>query len=525
MTLSGARILVVDDVADNRTLLIRRLQRLGFSEFEQAENGVQAVAAIAAGTFDLVLLDIMMPEKDGFGVLETLKRDRRNDDLPVIVVSAKNETDAVIRCIELGAEDFLSKPINPTLLRARVMAVLEKKQLRDRVRADLARKQHELDEAHALQMSLLPPRFDGAFAGRPLHVDVMLEPAKEVGGDLVDTFAIGDNLLVLALGDVSDKGAAAALMMARTHATLRALAERPDAADLFSKPEQAVSALNRALAKGNTSCMFVTFWLGALDLTSGQLTAIRAGQIPPYLCRSAGMTRLAGLSGPPLGLDADAVYAPDSAVLAPGDRLLVLTDGFTEAMNGDGEQFGDARVGKLAAAFDTADALGRLRAEVRAFENGRPPSDDMAALLLTLELAAMPTLEAELLSTSEAIGELTDRIFAFLKSHGVDQRATHHVAMIIDEVVTNLGEHGNCRDKPAHIRVTVEPAQVRGEIRDTGPSFDPRQAPVPDVNAALEDRNIGGLGLHFIRELASSLDYVRDGGQNVMTFTIARAAA
>src|SRR5215470_10489411 len=223
---SPAAVLVVDDVPENRDLLVRRLKRLGINEVEQAANGLEALAAIERRNFDLVLLDIMMPELDGFGVLEQLKANGHVNDLPIVVISALTEIEPVVRCIELGAEDFMFKPFNPTLLRARVTASLEKKALRDQTREELRRKQAELNEARTLQLSLVPPPFHGSIGGTDIAVDVLLEPAKEVGGDLVDHFRIGDDLLVLALGDVSDKGAGAALMMARTHSLIRSLAAR-----------------------------------------------------------------------------------------------------------------------------------------------------------------------------------------------------------------------------------------------------------------------------------------------------------
>jgi len=382
-----ARILVVDDVPENRDLLMRRLQRLGFSAIDQAENGIEALAAIAAKAYDLVLLDIMMPELDGFGVLEALKKDGRINDLPVIVISALNEIEPVVRCIELGADDFIFKPFNPILLRARVLATLEKKQMRDLTREELRRKQSELNEARTLQLSLVPPRFAGTMSGRALTIDVVLEPAKEVGGDLVDHFPIGSDLVVLALGDVSDKGAGAALMMARTHAMTRALASRPDAAELFSAPERAVGLLNAALAEGNSGCMFVTFLLATLHVTSGRLTYVRAGHIPPYHRNANGaLARLDLLSGPPLGLDESARYKPDAVSLTPGDRLLVVTDGFTEANDPDGALYGDERVATFVTSLEPSDPapLQRLLVNVRQFEAGRPASDDTAAILLSL---------------------------------------------------------------------------------------------------------------------------------------------
>ena len=151
-------VLVVDDVPENRDLLVRRLKRLGINEVEQAANGIEALAAIERRNFDLVLLDIMMPEMDGFGVLERIKENGRIHDLPVVVISALNEIEPVVRCVELGAEDFIFKPFNPTLLRARVLASLEKKALRDHTRDELRRKQMELDEARTLQLALVPRR-------------------------------------------------------------------------------------------------------------------------------------------------------------------------------------------------------------------------------------------------------------------------------------------------------------------------------------------------------------------------------
>jgi len=382
------KILAVDDVAENRDILVRRLRRLGFADIDQAADGVAALDAMKSKTYDLVLLDIMMPELDGFGVLEALKRDGRIHHIPVIVISALSEIEPVVRCIELGAEDFLFKPFNPTLLRARVLSTLEKKALRDRTREELKRKHFELNEARTLQLSLVPPPFSGDAAGRRLAIDVVLEPAKEVGGDLVDHFRIGDDLVVLVLGDVSDKGAGAALMMARTHAMVRGLSARPDAAALFREPERAVGIVNAALAEGNAACMFVTFVLATLDLATGRFSYIRAGHIPPFHRRADGtVARLTCLSGPPLGLAETAVYKPDAVMLAPGDRIMIVTDGFTEARGADGALYGEEKIGDFVAGLapDEVAPLGRLVETIRAYEAGQPASDDIAAVLLTME--------------------------------------------------------------------------------------------------------------------------------------------
>jgi serine phosphatase RsbU (regulator of sigma subunit) len=257
---------------------------------------------------------------------------------------------------------------------------------RDAMRDELRRKQMELNEARTLQLALAPPKYQGVLGSCALTVDVVLEPAKEVGGDLVDYFWIGSNLLVLVLGDVSGKGAAAALMMARTHALLRSIAERPDAADLFRAPEGAVQIVNRTLAQGNSSCMFITLLVATFDVPAWRLTYVRAGHLPPYLHRKGMVETLAHLGGPPPGLLEEAVYGSATVDLIAGDQLLVLTDGITEATDRMQRLFGDDQVTEFMAACDVRgqELLQKLLSRVELFEDGQPPSDDKAAILLGL---------------------------------------------------------------------------------------------------------------------------------------------
>ena len=136
----GPRILVVDDNDDNRYTLTLYLELEGYADIQVAEDGEQAIGRLDKESFDLVLLDVMMPKVDGYQVLSWLKDQRRLHDLPVIMISALNEMTSVVRCIELGAEDYLPKPFEPVLLKARVGACLEKKRL------------HDLEQAHLEQI-------------------------------------------------------------------------------------------------------------------------------------------------------------------------------------------------------------------------------------------------------------------------------------------------------------------------------------------------------------------------------------
>jgi adenylate cyclase len=156
VSVTDPTLLVVDDNEDNRYTLTRRLSREGFSNIATATNGREALELLRAKPIDLVLLDIMMPDMNGYEVLEHLKADPQLRHIPVIMISAVDEIESVIRCVELGAEDYLSKPFNPTLLRARVGATLERKKLHDQVRAqaaDLAAWNQTLEQRVADQLA------------------------------------------------------------------------------------------------------------------------------------------------------------------------------------------------------------------------------------------------------------------------------------------------------------------------------------------------------------------------------------
>ncbi|HEY2230744.1 MAG TPA: PAS-domain containing protein [Xanthobacteraceae bacterium] len=161
------------------------------------------------------------------------------------------------------------------------------------LKEELDRKRAELGEARTLQLQLAPPPLKERVGNFAVSVEVLLEPAKEVGGDLVDHFRVGENLLVIVLGDVSNKGAGAALVMARAHSLIRGIASRPDAEALFRAPETAIRLVNAALAKDNPTCMFLTLLLASFDAATGDLAYVRAGHIPPFRRRATGSVELA----------------------------------------------------------------------------------------------------------------------------------------------------------------------------------------------------------------------------------------
>jgi sigma-B regulation protein RsbU (phosphoserine phosphatase) len=384
---ADATLLVVDDNEDNRDLLSRRLARFGYTNVATAANGREALAHLRAKPFDLVLLDIMMPEMNGYEVLEHLKASNTLHDLPVIMISALDEIASVIKCIELGAVDYLPKPFNPTLLRARVGASLEKKRLRDEIRFSLERLERELEAARVLQLGMLPSVFPARTPDRPVEVHATMEPAREVGGDLYDCFYATDHLFCFLVGDVSGKGALAAMFMARTRSLARMAVELWQ--QWSSEPialARVAEAVNRELCQNNDDRMFVTLFLGLLDTRDGVLAYVNAGHPLPHLLRaSGGIGQLAGQPAMPVGVRPGTAYQARTAALGHGDAIVVVTDGVTEAMNEHGALYGADRLAavlRAAGRAAPASIVHMVTDDMHGFAGTAPQADDVTVLAL-----------------------------------------------------------------------------------------------------------------------------------------------
>jgi phosphoserine phosphatase RsbU/P len=387
VTATEAALLVVDDNEDNRYTLTRRLNREGYQNLTMAANGREALDKLNTQVFDLVLLDIMMPDMNGYEVLEQVKGAPALRDIPIIMISALDEIDSVIRCIELGAEDYLNKPFNPTLLRARVGASLEKKRLRDAVRRNLERLEQELDSARALQLAMLPNRFPACSPSHPVAVHAVMQPAKEVGGDLYDCFYAGEHTFCFLVGDVSGKGASAAMFMARARSLVRITVSlwrewRADDID----PGALIEAVNRELCQNNDDRMFVTLFLGLIDTRTGLVSFINAGHPPPHLLSKTGETKqIDAKPALPLGIRHQACFQTRTLAIQPGDALFVCSDGVFEALNDKGDLFSIERLSQLLREANAAEPLEMVRVikdAVDAFTGTAPRADDVTALAL-----------------------------------------------------------------------------------------------------------------------------------------------
>lgn len=377
-------ILIVDDSSFNRLVLKRRLAELGYPNVTMAEDGVQGLAALERARFDIMLLDLEMPNLDGIGVLEQL-RAARGAAPPVIVISALTEMDKIVRCIELGAEDYLPKSFDPPLLKARLGAVLEKKRLRDLADARLAALEAELESARAAQLSLVPRDFRAAATGE-LAVHAAMVPARQVGGDLYDCLALDGRHMLFAVADVSGKGAPAGLTMARTLGLMRAAAKRLAPGDAAPDPGDILTMTNDDLSADNESQTFVTVVVGVIDGTTGAGRIAVAGHDIPLLVAPGAAPRLMEKlrRQPALGVMEGIPYSSDPFQLAAGQTMFCYSDGVSEAEDDKGGFFGrDRLVAALAeSGTDPRQVVDTVLRAVTAFADGAPQADDITALAL-----------------------------------------------------------------------------------------------------------------------------------------------
>lgn len=385
----GAKILVVDDIEDNRDLLTRRLGRLGYASVVTAADGAEALQKLGEQAFDLVLLDVMMPVIGGVEVLTSMRDQGRLEDTPVLMISAATEIETVVRCLELGAEDYLPKPFNPLVLKARVTSVLEKKFLRAEVRRQFARLAAELAQARSQQLSMLPTEFPQPSSQCPVETHAVLHPAQEVGGDLYDFFEVGPDTICLAVGDVSGKGLPAALFMARTRSLLRAgTLQFLQTMNRVPQPSELVATLNEELCKNNPESMFVTLFVGFLDLRTGLLRYVNAGHVPPVLVRAGVATAIGGPADLPLGALHMIDHTDAELALQEGDALVIMTDGIGDTENVEGRDYTLNRalvdLTEMANA-PAAELTAGLLSRVLAFAGEAPQFDDITVLAIRIK--------------------------------------------------------------------------------------------------------------------------------------------
>lgn len=353
------------------------------------------------------------------------------------------------------------------------------------------------------------------------NVDIVgkLLAAREVGGDIYDYF-MRDDKLFFCIGDASGKGVASALIMSVTHSMFRSFGSRE------SHPARIMQKINQAVCHGNDSCMFVTFFIGVLDLPTGRLHYCNAGHDTPLVINGEALP-LNVLSNMPLGIDENWFFEGQQIELKPGSTLMLYTDGLTEAMNIHHRQFGLQRVKDVINQHlneTSQQLLNALHSACEEFVNGAEQSDDLTMLAVKFTPKKEETVLHRELNIDNSISNVP-KVNNFVKEIGKElklpEKDTQSLKLAIEEAVVNVinyaypaGEKGNI-----DIEAKASNTALRFKITDNGMAFAPTDAPDVDTSLSAEERQIGGLGIFLVRQLMDTINYERIDSKNVLTLT------
>jgi phosphoserine phosphatase RsbU/P len=374
----GVTILVVDDSPVNLRLVVRTLEGRGY-RILAAKNGRSALEIARRVRPDLILLDVMMPEMDGFEVCRALKSDPATRDSIVVFLSALGEVTDKVTGLELGASDYITKPLQAEEVIARVANHVARQQLEREVRRSRDRLQRELASAGDMQRGILPARLP---SGHGASFSAYYRTSLYAGGDYYDVLRLPDGQFGIIVADVSGHGAPAAIVMAMIRAAVHAFP------GFACDPSEMVRYLNRHFEFLWESPMFATALCALVDPGDRSVTIACAGHPPPLLLSGGRVEPFPVQSTLPV-LMMDLPTVPEvRRVLQPGDRLLFYTDGVTERHDASDDMYDLPR---LMASFERGAALGPddlVQAIVRdldAFGGDREPDDDQTLLLMALE--------------------------------------------------------------------------------------------------------------------------------------------
>jgi len=342
----AVKILSVDDEMDLELLLtqyFRRKIRKGEYEFYFAHNGLEALTTLLKHPdIEIILSDINMPEMDGLTLLAKVN-EMRNPALRCIMVSAYGDMGNIRQAMNNGAFDFATKPIDLDDLSITIEKAIEQIDYVHRSQQEhsqLESLKSDLAIASEIQQAILPRVFP-PFPEEASKMDIAasMTPAKDVGGDFYDFFRIDDDHIGFLIADVSGKGIPAAIFMAVSRTLIRATGISG------VSPSECMNYSNRLLAEDSVDCMFVTVFYGIYDLNSGEIVYCNAGHNPPYRIRQDGSAEALPMAQDPmLGAITGITFHEGRLQLEKGEKLVLFTDGVTEAMNTTFEEYGEARL-------------------------------------------------------------------------------------------------------------------------------------------------------------------------------------
>ena len=382
--------------------------------------------------------------------------------------------------------------------------------------------ERDLHIASGIQMGMLPKNFPTYPDRDDVQLFASLVPAKEVGGDLFD-FYFHNEKLFFCIGDVSGKGVPASLVMAVTRSIFRTVSARE------TEPHRIMTTMNQAMAEMNQTNMFVTLFVGVLDLPTGHLLYSNAGHDAPLLI-AEGVETLPCDSNIPVGVLPNWSYTRQEAQISTGTTIFLFTDGLTEAMNADKEQFRQERVDAVAAqaleqhSYEPRQLIAQMTQAVHQFVGDAEQSDDLTMMAIQyIKKQNDPDIHKTLVLSNDI--QQVPRLNDFVQEVCADVHAPAPLAMqlqlAVEEAVVNVINYAYPPDTTGDVNIETiaSDTQIQFIISDSGTPFDPTLQPDADTSLSAQQRPIGGLGIFLVRQIMDTVAYRHDGTHNILTLT------
>ena len=378
----------------------------------------------------------------------------------------------------------------------------------------------ELQIARDIQMAMIPKDFLSDPERTDIDMAGVVVPAKEVGGDLYDYY-VRDGYLLFCIGDVSGKGVPAALVMSVTRSLFRSVSAHE------KSPQRIVSTMNDSLADMNENDMFVTCFLGVLDLSNGHLRYCNAGHNAPVRLGSGTASFLDVVPNLPLGVVPGMHYEEQEIDLSCGEGLFLYTDGLTEAENADYALFGNERLLETLLRLGGADAdtlVKTLAEDVKSHTHGCDPSDDLTMLAFRYTNSSPSNGWERHLAITNDVVEIP-RLHRFMRTVSEQACLDHALAMnlnlAMEEAVSNviLYAYPKGMEGEVDIQAVVWKDRIDFTVSDSGVPFDPTATPDPDLSADVKERPVGGLGIYLVKRIMDTVSYTRENGKNILSMT------
>lgn len=368
------RILCIDDSRLNRAFIIKILTPLNMS-VDEAENGLAGLEMLKNNSYDLILLDIIMPEMDGFGFLKEFSKSTREQFLPVILMTGLDDLNSKIKGLSTGADDYLLKPLNEQELIARVYSLLRLKDANTELFEKNKLIKKELEAAKKIQRFIIPSDF--SFMDYP-SVSGIYKPIEDIGGDFFDCYRIDEKRSAFVIADVTGHGIPAALTMTMAKMLFSISAQK------FSETGELMKEVNRQMKGTLLDTQYVTAFYLIYDREAGKLSYTNAGHTRALFFRESKNQVLALDSfGWFIGIADECDYEEKSVSVCSGDRLLIYTDGITEAKNSSSEDFGEVRLARFIKekkSLKGEEFCTELMSSINSFIEKTPINDDIAFL-------------------------------------------------------------------------------------------------------------------------------------------------